>query len=739
MPDVAAPDSTARLSVSTTVPLFVATTLTASTLLFLVQPMFAKMVLPRLGGSPAVWTTCVLFFQAALLLGYGYAHVSTTLLGVRRQALGHLVILALALFFLPLTIGDGSPPAGGNPVWWLLGVMTVRLGVPFLALSTMAPLVQRWFAALPLPSAANPYFLYAASNLGSMVALLSYPLILEPVWGTQLQSRVWSAGYALLLILAAACAWTVRRCGHEPAGAQSAPSALSWRQRSAWIALAAVPSSLMLGVTMHISTDLASIPLLWVLPLAAYLLTFILAFSTRTWIPEIAVARALPFLAAAAMLSVSFQLNAPWLIPLHLAAFFAAAFVCHTALARSRPPAQDLTAFYVWMSFGGMLGGVFNTLVAPRIFAGVYEYPIGLALACLSRPAPAYRGSRLEPLGFVMAVAVMPIAVSALTWAAGQAPAGVGLPAVLIVAAIVPMLIFAAGNRRAPFNVLMALSVGALMATASTRSALDLVFAERSFFGVSRVIEAADHSYRLLQHGSTLHGRQNMPAGEACEPQSYYGVNGPMGQVFREWPRRFSDVAVVGLGSGALSCYADPGSRWSFFEIDPLVERIARDERMFTFLRNSRGSIAVEIGDGRKKLEEAPPGAYDLVVLDAFSSDSVPAHLLTAEALGLYRSRLRPGGMIAVHISNRYLDLEPVLTAGAAGQQLYALANLELQVPPDEAARGRTASHWILLSDGAGRLSALARRPGWQVARREPGVRGWTDDYSNLLTAIKFR
>src|SRR5262249_28149466 len=277
------------------------------------------------GGSAAVWTTCVLFFQAALLAGYGYAHVTTAWLGVGRQSLGHLVLLAAALLFLPLGLDGAAEPSTGNPVWWLLGVMTVRLGFPFFALSRWPPLVQRWFAAPPRPAASTPYFLYAASNLGSMLALLSYPLIIEPRWGTRLQSHLWSVGYLSLLLLVAACAWTVRRAATDlTGGSRPISSGVTWRQRTAWTALAAVPSSLMLGVTLHISTDLASIPLLWVLPLAAYLLTFILTFSTQAWISEIAVARTLPFLAAGAMFSVAFQLNAPWLIPLHLAAFFAA-------------------------------------------------------------------------------------------------------------------------------------------------------------------------------------------------------------------------------------------------------------------------------------------------------------------------------------------------------------------------------------------------------------------------------
>ena len=719
------------------VPLFIGTTFVASTLLFLVQPMFAKMVLPKLGGSPAVWNGCVLFFQTALLLGYLYAHLTTRWLGVRRQAALHVVVIAAALALLPISLGGADPPPDGSPVLWLLATMTLRLGLPFFAVSTIAPLVQRWFASLPVPSAANPYFLYAASNFGSMLALLAYPFVIEPLWGTRLQTRVWAGGYALLVILIASCALRVYRGGRElPPNVHSRRA--SWRERVRWTALAWIPSSLMLGVTTHISTDLASIPLLWVLPLALYLLTFIFAFSTRQWIPPRWAGRALPILVLGTLLSVILQLNAPLLIGLHLATFFAAALVCHTALAQCRPPVEGLTEFYVWMSVGGMLGGLFNTLLAPHLFTGVFEYPLVLALACLVRPAPQYRDGSEEPWGFIAAVAIVPLAMAAGLWATGFAPPDIGLPSVLITAAVVPMLVLAVANRRAPFNALAGLIVVSFIIVASTRSVRgDVVFAGRSFFGVSRVLEANDHSYRLLQHGTTLHGRQNLPAGTACEPQAYYDPAGPIGQFFKATGDRFHQVAVVGLGSGGMACYARPGSEWTFFEIDRLVERIARDTRLFTFLQNSRGNVRVRIVDGRKGLEAVPEASYDLVVLDAFSSDSVPIHLVTREAIELYMSRLRPGGALALHISNRYLDLEPVIAATIESRHLQALTNLELQVSAAEMERGRTASQWVVVADTPGPLEGVSALPGWRPLHARPGVRGWTDDYSNLLRTIR--
>jgi hypothetical protein len=718
---------------------FVATTFAASTLLFLVQPMFAKMVLPRFGGSAAVWNTCVLFFQTTLLLGYLYAHVTVRWLGARRQSILNILVMAAAGGLLPLGVSSTAPEPNSSPVWWLLETLALRLGLPFFALSTMAPLVQRWYATLPVPSAANPYFLYAASNTGSILALLAYPFVLEPLWGTRTQTLAWAAGYGVLLVLVAVCSWLLQRYARELPPAV-AVSGVSWTQKARWTALAFLPSSLMLGVTTHISTDLASIPLLWVLPLAAYLLTFVLAFSERDRVPRTLVARSLPVLVLVSLFSVAFQLQATSLIPLHLAAFFVTALACHDALARARPPAQDLTTFYVWMSLGGMLGGVFNTLVAPLIFTGIFEYPLVLALACLVRPSPHYRHGRIEPWGLFVATGVVPPLVCAAVWVAGKAPPGVSLPAAVLIGAMVPAALSAVANRRAPFNALAALSVVALMAAGTTRTAYgDVIFAGRSFFGVSRVVEATDHSYRLLQHGTTLHGRQNLPAGTACEPKSYYDAEGPAGDLFRRSGRPFKDVALAGLGSGGLACYAEPGSRWTFFEIDPLVERIARDPSLFTFLRNSPGRVEIAIGDGRKRIESAARASYDLIVLDAFSSDSVPVHLLTREAIDAYVVRLRAGGVIALHISNRHLDLESVIANLVKEEHLRALANEALDISAADAVRGRAPAHWVALAIDDEPLEVLRGMRGWRPLHERPGVHAWTDDYSNLLRSIKWR
>jgi len=727
-----------RAGARSTAWLFTATTFTASALVFLVEPMFAKMVLPKLGGSPAVWNTCVLFFQITLLAGYLYAHVTTRWLGARRQAVVHLALMIAALAFLPLTLGDDYPRAGSSPVGWLLVTMTARLGLPFFAVSTMAPLVQRWFAAIPGPSRADPYFLYAASNVGSMLALLAYPLILEPVWGTRVHTRLWFAGYVFLLVLVGLCVGSVHRSGHETERAVPRSGGVDWFRRAQWTMLACIPSSLMLGVTTHISTDLAAIPLLWVLPLAAYLLTFILAFSTRAWIPEKLLATAIPLSALAVVLSIVFQLHAPWVISVHVITFFFAALGCHTALVRSRPDADHLTEFYVWLSFGGMLGGVFNSLIAPHLFNGIFEYPIALALACLARPSPGLRSRRLEPWPVVAIGAAVPFIVFMAAWGLRQFLPEAPLSSVLMRASIVPAILFVLANRTVVFNAVIVLVALLIPIAGSGRTSLgELVFADRSFFGVSRVIEGSSHAYHLLQHGSTAHGRQNLPAGTSCEPESYYNVRGPIGDVFRT-AGPFNTVGVVGLGSGALSCYAEPGHSWTFFEIDPLVERIARDPALFTFLQNTRGQIDVKIGDGRKRMEEAVPASFDLIVIDAFSSDAIPVHLLTREALELYLSRLKPGGVIALHISNAFLRLEPVVSAVVASTGLHGLTKLDDEIPAADAARGRYQTHWVAITATGERLTTLAAQPGWRPLRSEARIRAWTDDYSNLLNSIQW-
>jgi hypothetical protein len=720
-------------------PLFVATTFVASSLLFLVQPMFAKMVLPRLGGSPAVWNTCILFFQTMLLLGYGYAHVSTTWLGTAIQTRVHWLLMLVPLALLPLSIGAGEPPAGTNPVWWLLQMLGARVGLPFLVVSTMAPLLQRWFATLPVRSASDPYFLYAASNLGSMLSLLAYPFALEPAWGVRMQTMLWSFGYGLLIVLTGACAfitWKFGRPIERPAEAEVSTSKPDTWLRALWVFLAFIPSSLMLGVTTHISTDLAPVPLLWVLPLAIYLATFILAFGAREVVPARLIVRVLPPLVLIAMASIALRISAPSLIPVHFSAFFCCAMVCHTELARRRPDVRHLTEFYLWISLGGALGGAFNTLVATHVFTGIYEYPLVLALACLLRPSPAYGRGKPEPWPMIAIAVVVPVVVCTLLWSLRLSAKGVDLFPVLFVVGVVLAIFGSLANRPAPFNALM-IMLALLVTVGVTGARGNVLFAGRSFFGVMKVLDAPDHSYHVLQHGTTAHGRQDAAAFDRCEPKAYFHPSGPIGQLLSASGPRFRTAAIVGLGGGSLACYAPPGGAWTFYEIDPMIEHIARDPKLFTFLANSPGRMNVSIGDGRLKLQQAAPASFDLIVLDAFSSDSVPVHLVTREALRMYFSRLKPDGVVVFNISNRYLDLEPVLAALGRDEGLFALANLDIKVPAEDLKAGRLPSHWTFFARTEAPLSMFRGRPGWRTPETKSGVRPWTDDYSNLLNILK--
>jgi spermidine synthase len=715
--------------------IFGLTVFVASSLLFVVQPMFARMVLPRLGGSPAVWNTCVLFFQSALLLGYLYAHVSTRWLGARQQMLVHVVVLLLPVFVLPLSAGSGAPAAGESPVFWLLARMTVTVGLPFFVVSTSAPLIQRWFGTLPLASARDPYFLYAASNVGSMLALLSYPFALEPLLGVRMQAIVWSAGYLVFAALIGACMWITRRSGASHTGRPfdlaEETGDIPTAARVRWLALSFVPSSLLLGVTMHISTDIAAVPLLWIVPLAIYLLTFVLAFSSRDVIPQRWVVVACPVFVFVSLIPVLRTQYSWWFLPPHLIAFFCCALGCHRQLSAKRPPVRHLTEFYLWISLGGVLGGVFNTLVAPHIFATVLEYPLMLTAALFlirgeSRRPSISRGLIAGAVALVIAC-VLALAVlrpdgqfGLVLLAAGSGVSFallliIGLPA-FRVAAVVVLLLLAGewfGGGRA-------------------------LFTGRSFFGVIRVIEADDHTYRFLQHGSTVHGRQQPPAASNCEPTTYYSRRGPLGELIASTAPAARTVAVVGLGAGSIACYAESGQHWTFYEIDALVDRVARDPRYFTFMRNSHGQVDVTIADGRIALEQAS-GAFDLIILDAFSSDAIPVHLLTDEAVQLYFSRLQPNGVVAVHISNRYLQLEPVLAGIAARRGFVAIAKLDSGVTAEDRRQGRVASHWVALARTAAPLEGVRHIAGWRPARVDSRLPLWTDDYSNIVRVANLR
>jgi hypothetical protein len=705
-------------------PSYAATLFFSAGLLFLVQPMVTKMVLPRLGGSPAVWNTSMCFFQAMLLAGYVYAHLLSTRVERRAQALIHAAVLLAAAAFLPLDLTRDTPPADGIPVLWLIGRLAISVGPPFFALSATAPLLQRWFSRTDHPAAADPYFLYAASNAGSLLALLSYPLLVEPALPLHAQSRAWSVGLALVAAGIAVCWLGYRDRPGPEAATEAQPAFLPRAERARWVALAFVPSALLLAVTAHITTDLAAAPLFWVIPLALYLLTFIFAFASRPPLPHGLMLKLQPLLIIPVVV-ISVVLHSIWLLALHLALFFVTAMICHGELARRRPPAANLTEFYLCMSLGGVLGGIFDALIAPAVFPDIWEYPLLLVLSCLARPA--VRGTGPRSLVADIALPMLMFAVLCGLFFGGDFPAWT--LAVALPAGAIALLKFS--ERRLRFTLGVAACILVEQFAASGRT----LATARSFFGVYRVRLVEDGSIRALQHGTTVHGAEYVDAARETIPLSYYNPAGPFGRFFGALAGRdVKSVGVVGLGSGALACYAKPGQTWTFHEIDPEIERIARDPRWFHFLERCGQGAQVVLGDARLTLANVPDGRYDVLVIDAFSSDSIPVHLLTREAMALYRRKLASNGVVLFHISNRYLDLAPVLAALASDAGIPARDLTDLS-PVQSVAR--LSAEVVALGQPGANLDFLTEAEGWREMPAPAAL--WTDERSDIVSRIKWR
>jgi hypothetical protein len=706
-------------------PGFAATLFVGACLLFLVQPMVSKMVLPRLGGSPSVWNTCMCFFQAMLLLGYAYAHWLATRFSGLAQAAIHAAVLALAALFLPFDLTTQVPPAEGSPVPWLLTRLAITVGPPFFVISATAPLLQRWFSRTDHPDAGDPYFLYAASNAGSLLGLLAYPLIVEPALLLSQQSRAWSFGLGLLAIGIAFC-WAGYRSDATPSRAVAEPMPRPAAvERLRWVAYAFVPSSLLLAVTSYITTDLAATPLFWVVPLALYLATFIVAFSRRPVLPHGMMLRLQPLLMIPVVI-LSLGIHSVWLLVLHLACFFVIAMVCHGELARSRPDARDLTEFYLWISLGGVLGGLFDALLAPLLFPDIWEYPLMLVAACAIRPAGSgegrgiRRGDLLWPALLLTALLALLLLGTLPTWL------------VFAAAAVAALVLVKFSERRWRF----ALGVGACLVFVQLLSSSATLATTRSFFGVNRVRLMEDGALRVLQHGTTVHGVESTRPGETMIPLGYYNPAGPFGRFFSAIAGRgMSRVGVIGLGTGALACYARPGQSWTFHEIDAAVEQLARDGRFFHFMEACGNDPRIVLGDARLTLGAVPDHGYDLIVIDAFSSDSIPLHLLTREALALYQRKLAPGGIVLFHISNRYLALAPVVAALAADAG--APARRLLYQPEEGSTVARLGTEVIAVGQPGGDLAFLPAAAGWE-APPSPALL-WTDARSDIVSRIRWR
>jgi spermidine synthase len=718
--------------------IFASAIFTSAALVFLVEPMIAKSILPLLGGSPAVWNACMAFFQLALLVGYGYAHLLQRFLAPRRQLIVHLVMLAAAALFLPIAAtGVFGPPPVGAPLWWLFRVLLFSIGVPFAVLSATAPLLQAWYARA-VHGAANPYVLYGASNLGSMLALLSYPIAVEPLLPLHEQARVWAGVYCLfcvLIVAAGAFVWRMAQgTAAQPFAAPAEPgSAVSWRARTMWVLLAAAPSSLMLGATTYISNDVASVPLFWIIPLALYLLTFVIAFQAE---PIIGRDRALLWQAVFVCMAAGlFSVDTSSLfahLTAYLGAFFFSALVCHQGLAISRPHPRHLTEFYLLISFGGVIGGIFNAFIAPVAFHTVLEFPLVLVLCCLARPQI---GAAFDRKTAVLAAAGVGTAI-----ALALIPEGLwsGMLAVAIAIAGAMIAGLLSGRVFAFTLAIGALCLQAVIVPPDKRTNLLIA---RSFFGVHRVTlgfePALGGKLHLLFHGTTIHGAQPQAPQFRCQATTYYAAQGPIGQTYQAVLRTkpHANVGVVGLGSGTLATFTGPNSRMRFFEIDPEVERIARDPRYFTYLSEcAKGRVDVVLGDARLTMAREPAHSYDLVQVDAFSADNIPTHLLTTQALAIYFRALKPDGLLMLHLSNRNLALEA--PAAATAKAVGATALMQ-DFSPTAGTPGIAAapSQVMILSRSPNALAAFARDPRWRPAR-DNGVRAWTDDYTNIVGAL---
>jgi hypothetical protein len=717
--------------------------LLGAALLFWVQLFFGKLLLPGFGGTPAVWNTCLLFYQAVLLGGYAYADLLGRLLVPRRQAVVHALVLLAPAALLPVGLPAGwEPPGDANPVPWLLGALALGLGVPFFVLSTTSPLLQRWFSRLGLPRSHDPYPLYAASNLGSMLGLLGYPLLVEPNATLAVQASLWSWGYALYVLLGLACAAALLRApasAHEGAAQDPAPAPLP-SQRLQWLLLSFVPAALLYGVTTMLATDVASVPLLWIVPLGLYLLSFVLAFASWQPLPFGALAAVLPLGLAAMVITLLLNLASPAApyLALHLAGFLTTAFVLHRELALRRPAAEHLTGFYLWISLGGLLAGLYCAILAPMLYDSVLEYPMALLLAGLLLHAARIGGTGMGSVPRVR-LAALTLALGALLLLLGAgfslAPLPASLPghAPLLLALLGIALAFRPGR----LVLALGLAAGVMLGQFAPR-AEGLLHASRSFFGVHRVYRV-EGRYQVYQHGTTVHGRQSLDPALRRTALSYFHPSGPIGQalglLYMAHP--IERVAVLGLGAGSLAAYSSSGQQWDFYEIDPTVEAIALDPSLFTFLADARGECRVILGDARLSLQRTAAAPYDLIVADVFSSDAIPVHLFTREAFELYFRRLAPEGVLALHITNRFLDLEPVLGAIAAELGLVGVAQWDGSMTAHEAEIGKAASHWALVARRSEHLGALARRGRWRPLAVREGVRAWTDDYSDVLGVLQ--
>lgn len=740
---------------------FAVTLFMSALLLFGLQPLFAKMVLPKLGGSPAVWSVALVFFQGVLLIGYTYAHALTHWFKPRTAVLIHLITLTLAALSLPVAypLGWAEPPNSGL-LFWVFGLFAIGVGVPFFAVSANAPLLQSWFSKTGHPHSADPYFLYGASNIGSFCALFLYPFLLEPTMALGTQSMLWSMGYVVLAALIVMCCcilWKVVKSTPEQVGTASrsenandisstgvatstapASKVLTWGDRGVWIGLSLVPSGLLVAVTQHITTDLVSAPFLWILPLALFLLTFVITFQRNPILPHSKVLWMHSFLVAPLIMIMFGGSLGLHMVPIHLGVFFLSAMVCHGELVRRRPAAEHLTEFYLWMSFGGLIGGLLVSLVAPHVFNQVLEYPILILAVFLCRR------ETLADMRSGDFKAWLPLLAAAVLLAAQFNPVTKDLG----VMALYPFLAIAIAGivllRHRTFVQTGMVAFGMVVILGFTLHH-DVVTRVRSFFGVAAVLADNSGQYHLLKHGSTLHGAEKRRDADGTiregkpDPLTYYYMGGPL-QVavdkIRQNRNGLNNVAVIGLGVGTMACHREEGETWRFFEIDQEIVNLARDPRYFRFLSSCGESGGIVVGDGRITLGKEPDKTFDVIVLDAFSSDSIPVHLLTKEALELYFDKLTPGGALVFHISNRYMELASIVSAMAKQQDAFAYFNVVTDEWHADPEAHKVMPLVAVVAKSKADLGAIASSDRWISLPESKHSTPWSDDFSNILGAM---
>lgn len=729
--------------------LFASTLFCSASLMFALQPMFGKILLPLLGGAPSVWNMCMVFFQTVLFLGYLYAHLLSSRLSLKHQVLTHSAVIGVSIFSLPVALSAVSlPSTSTDPTFWLLSALILSIGMPFFVLSTSAPLLQKWFSILGHESSDDPYYLYVASNAGSLIALLSYPFLLEPAIGLQDQQSIWSIGFIVLGLLICCCMAMVFLKQRQGSGFVEEISAIAdkpgLRKQFRWLALSLVPSSLLLALTNYISTDIAAVPLLWVIPLALYLASFIIVFSKYGAAVHSKMVSLYPWMVAP-FLAYYFsnqKIAEYWLeISLHLMVFLLTIMVCHGELAKTRPSSRYLTNYYLIMSFGGTLGGMLNTFIAPVIFDNVYEYPLmiiaGLILIFGKQPKV------FEKIEFSRKVVIgSPIAFFGAIFYLNHIKALSNTVLMgLLMLAIFAYFSFLHKNL---------LSLSAFLSVIVSCNPLikqqdDVVmYQKRNFFGVLNIkqhLEGGDKGLlmHVMHHGTTNHGEQLRQAALRCEPVGYYNKSGPFGQLFKAYDASSEhwNIGIIGLGGGAMSAYAKQHQHWTFYELNPAVIDIATNLDYFSYLHDCAHQYQIRAGDARLVLDREKMPQYDLLIVDAFSSDSIPMHLMTKEAVQLYLDNIKPGGLLAFHITNRHLDLKKVVSAHA---KEFGLANAIDEFRLKQKTPLIHSADLVVMARNPAELQPLLKDKAgqWKPLPDYPDTRVWTDDFSSILSVLSF-